>query len=137
MCKLKHQLCFEQELLPFWRGNSKAIRVAFWQIYAVIQEFYATAGCSGRTKYQLCTILSLLITYTLRRILFLVELFEERTLIIKTTPKIQTQPQIWCHDNWLMRRFQIIATNESPISARLWMMFSDKDGRPEQALVAL
>ena len=54
LCKFKHQLCFEQELLPFWRGNSKAIRVVFWQIYAVIQEFYATAGRSGRAKYQLC-----------------------------------------------------------------------------------
>ena len=53
LCKFKHQLCFEQELLPFWRGNSKAIRVVFWQIYAVIQEFYTTAGRSGRAKYQL------------------------------------------------------------------------------------
>ena len=53
MYKFKHQLCFEQELLPFLGGNIKAICVDFWQIYAVIQEFYATAGRSGRAKYQL------------------------------------------------------------------------------------
>ena len=53
MYKFKHQLCFEQELLPFLGGNSKAIRVVFWKIYAVIQEFYATAGRSGRAKYRL------------------------------------------------------------------------------------
>ena len=49
LCKFEHQLCFEQELLSFWRGNSEAIRFVFWKIYAIIQEFYATAG-----KYQLC-----------------------------------------------------------------------------------
>ena len=53
MYKFKHQLCFEQELLPFFGGNSKAIRIVFWKIYAVIQEFYATVGRSGRAKYQL------------------------------------------------------------------------------------
>ena len=50
MYKFKHQLCFEQGLLPFSGGNIKAICVDFWKIYAVIQEFYATAG---RAKYQL------------------------------------------------------------------------------------
>ena len=48
-------MCFEQELLPFWGENSKANWVVCWKIYAVIQEFYMTAGRSGRAKYQLCT----------------------------------------------------------------------------------
>ena len=49
LAQLEHQ----QDLLPFLGGNNKVIWVVFWKIYAAIQEFYATAGRSGRAKYQL------------------------------------------------------------------------------------
>ena len=39
---------------PILGSNYKAFRVVFLKIYAAHKEIYATAGRSGRAKYQLC-----------------------------------------------------------------------------------
>ena len=38
LCKSKHQLWFEQDLLP-WGGNCKAIRVVFWKFTQLFKNF--------------------------------------------------------------------------------------------------
>ena len=45
-------------MYSIWDWNYKAFRVVFQEIYAADKKTYATAGRTGRAKYQLCDAVS-------------------------------------------------------------------------------
>ena len=84
-----------------WGWNHIAFRDVFQEIYAADKKIYATAGRTGRAKYQLCCLASAVVIVSNKLLLLLVD----STVMTEEKIKILRKILTWECQRWPLREW--------------------------------